>query len=188
MKGLVVTVIAMLGLGAAVAPKVPESVIVEGNAFTFYRGFERLTKEPYHVQPSLAAMCIRPVTAEMVEALKREQGPHFEAKIFIYANTPLAARAQVTESSAVGTVIVKEKLGAGNEVLAIGGMRKREPGYDPAHGDWEYFYGGKRGGFEIGKLDNCAACHDRAATTDRVYLARLLVPSANPARNPGSAK
>jgi hypothetical protein len=177
MKKVVVAVLLMLGAGVWLAPSVPEGVIAEGNAFSFYRGFERLTKLPYRVHPSISEMCIRVVDPEALnERLKRQHGPHFEAKIFLYANTPLAARTKVSDASAVGTIIVKEKLGAGNEVLAIGGMRKREAGFDPAHGDWEYFYGSKRGGFEIGRLNNCARCHAQTKETDHVYLARMLVP------------
>ena len=51
----------------------------------------------------------------------------------------------------------------------VGGMIKRAPGYDPAHGDWEYFYFEKPEKIERGRIATCVKCHAYAHTTDHVY-------------------
>jgi hypothetical protein len=61
----------------------------------------------------------------------------------------------------------------------IGGMVKRQPGYDPEHGDWEYFYVELaselpkrrpiKGRSATGRLANCIDCHSYTAETDYVF-------------------
>jgi hypothetical protein len=79
----------------------------------------------------------------------------------------------------VGSIIVKEKKWLGNEVFGkyetaarrdgVGGMIKREPGYDPQHGDWEFFYFEEPAKIQSGKIQSCVACHAGAAGTDHVF-------------------
>ena len=85
----------------------------------------------------------------------------------------------VAEKRPVGSVIVKEKEGQGYyfEGTArtaktrdgVGGMVKRPPGYDPAHGDWEYFYFEDPSKIESGKISSCVQCHAGASKTDYVF-------------------
>jgi hypothetical protein len=62
-----------------------------------------------------------------------------------------------------GSLIVKEKLpdphSGAPELLTV--MRKRERGYNPAGGDWEYLVldGAGRQVQAQGKLQNCQSCH-----------------------------
>jgi hypothetical protein len=64
----------------------------------------------------------------------------------------------------VGSVIVKEKLPGSN----IGGMVKRRAGYDPEHGDWEYFFKDEQG-ITSGRIESCVRCHDSARPRDYVF-------------------
>jgi hypothetical protein len=52
-------------------------------------------------------------------------------------------------------------------------MVKREPGYDPAHGDWEYVYAGADKAVTRGRLDSCIDCHFQVA--DKDYLFRTYL-------------
>jgi hypothetical protein len=85
------------------------------------------------------------------------------------------AVAQKLDAFPAGAIIVKEKLGNDRSAAAVGGMIKRDAGFDPANGDWEYFYVAKPGGFSTGHLQNCIECHARTKQTDYVYSVRKLV-------------
>lgn len=73
----------------------------------------------------------------------------------------------------VGTTIVKEKFNGPElfvpELLTI--MIKREKGYFPGVGDWEFAVAEMPAKkiVERGKLERCAACHRRQAARDFVF-------------------
>src|SRR5262249_15369614 len=111
------------------------------------------------------------------------RGPHFEPAIMVYAN-PTAFQALQADSSSpmpVGSIVVKEKSAfdeKGYHLVAYAAMMKRDPGYDPDHGDWEYFYAQLVGGLyeplpepivSRGKLQQCIGCHQAAAAKDYLY-------------------
>ena len=136
-------------------------VITKDSAATFYRKFKRLTEEPRLVSPLTATLCITP-SKELVDKEKAMTGPHYKNYIHIYANDS-AAKSIAAKGAEfpVGAVIVKEKLAEGeNPVAGVGGMVKRAKGYDPANGDWEFFYYTPGGEFTTGKLANCVDCHN----------------------------
>jgi hypothetical protein len=153
-----------------------ELVVTEANVQTFYGGFTRLTHQPHRVAPVTAMLCTLNPSPEAVELEKRKTGPHFRALVHLYANpAAIPTFSNSGAAFAVGSVIVKEKLGGkGSQVTGIGGMIKRAPGYDPENGDWEYFYYGKPGEFGSGRIDNCVACHRAAKATDHVYSFSFL--------------
>lgn len=136
-------------------------VVTKESAPTFYRGFKRLTAEPRLVAPLTATLCSIPTKA-MLDKEKDMTGPHHKQSIFIYANDSAAdSIAGKKKTFPVGAVIVKEKLGKDlNSVSGVGGMIKRAKGYDPANGDWEFFYSTPGGDFTTGKLANCIDCHN----------------------------
>ena len=146
------------------------ATITEANARTFYRAFVRLTKEPRHVAPLTAVLC-RPPGADQQAAEKKATGPHYQAYVHIYAS-PAAATAlsQSAKEFPEGAILVKEKLGleGGTEVA---GMIKRAKGFDPANGDWEYFFHDEAGKLTLGKMANCADCHN-GARGDHMFTAR----------------
>jgi hypothetical protein len=48
-------------------------------------------------------------------------------------------------------------------------MIKRPSGYDPSHGNWEYFYFENPSKIESGKITSCVQCHAGAADRDFVF-------------------
>ncbi len=79
----------------------------------------------------------------------------------------------------MGSVIVKQKQMMGyldkdgrqihERDTGVGGMVKRAPGYDPKHGDWEYFYFENTGKIESGRIASCVNCHVSAKDRDYVF-------------------
>ena len=103
--------------------------------------------------------------------------------IKIYMNQ-LGANAFPSSKYPVGAVIVKEKRVAcfhhpeiedrinsygSDQFDGVGGMIKREPGFDPDYGDWEYFYFEDASEITRGKIQSCIACHEGARENDFVF-------------------
>jgi hypothetical protein len=128
-----------------------------------YKQLKPMTAEPVYVDPGLAQLCVSP-TAEQVKAARDASGPHAMTQISIYMN-PLAAEAfeQTSTPYAIDSIIVKEKSDG-----AVGGMIKRPAGYDPEHGDWEYFFSDPDG-IKTGRIASCVQCHSAAASRDYVF-------------------
>ena len=125
-------------------------------------------------------MLCRGASKEEVDAARIKFGPHANTGILIYMNK-LAAEAFGTNTTAfpVGAVVVKQKTihgyfdKAGKHVreadTGVGGMVKRAPGYDPAHGDWEYFYFEDAKKIESGHISTCVQCHSSAKSKDYIF-------------------
>jgi hypothetical protein len=149
-------------------------MVTKDTAFTFYRSYHRLTKQPHLVAPLTGILCSVP-PPERVEREKLETGPHYKTYIHLYANAiGDDAIRQKLETFPVGSIIVKEKLAADGSVDGVGGMIKRGVGFDAKGGDWEYFYSDKAAGFSSGRLQSCAGCHANAAATDHVFSVRQI--------------
>jgi hypothetical protein len=151
-----------------------------------YAKLTLVTPEAVYVNPELAMLC-RGASQEDVERARKTQGPHAHTRIRVFMSAGAAKTfklRQENETSAapvypVGSIVVKEKKGAsyfvgrGEERSkthdGVGGMIKREKGYDPEHGDWEYFYFEDPAKVESGRITSCVACHAGAATTDYVF-------------------
>jgi hypothetical protein len=146
----------------------PAPEIDAGSVFSFYKKLTLLTPQPVIVSAVIAVACVAPPSAAVVEEERRHFGPHAEVPINLYANEAAKANLSAGRPFPPGAIIVKEKLN-GAEASAVGGMVKRMPGFDPANGDWEYFYAERSGSFAIGRLDNCIACHARAKSRDYVF-------------------
>ncbi len=150
----------------ASAAHAQELVITEQSVFSFYRSLHLLTPVPINVSGPIAFAC----SSTVIAAEQQRAGPHYDTPVNLYADG--LARKAIEDKAAQfprGAVIVKEKL-ADDRMTAVGGMVKRAPGYDPANGDWEYFYAAQSGGFATGRLEHCAACHAKATATDHVFL------------------
>jgi hypothetical protein len=149
-----------------------------------YDNLTLITKEPVLVDPQLASLCVG-ISQQAVDDARKRYGPHAHTSVKIFMNE-IAAEAFRDGATAypVGSVIVKEKLGleydlvdAGGErernaaktASGVGGMIKRAAGYDPEHGDWEYFYFEDPTKVEHGKIASCVECHRGAAATDYVF-------------------
>lgn len=143
-----------------------------------YSKWTALTPKPVAVHQDLFRRCERsPATQKRIKDLQKRDGPHFVPAIKLFAN-PEAEKALKDDPKAtlpVGGTIVKEKLDdsvKAAKLLAYGAMIKREPGYDPEHGDWEYVYAdlsGAKPKIERGKIATCIQCHSIAKDRDYLY-------------------
>lgn len=135
----------------------------------------QVNAQPYSISSQLDAMCAMP-TAAMFEA-ERKQNPHAGTWITVYVNN-LGRQAMFTKESPMfprGSVIVKQKVGRGfeerNKTLLYTIMRKREPGYNPKLGDWEFTVVGPDGSTvqASGRVENCQMCHQGKTASDFVF-------------------
>jgi hypothetical protein len=152
-----------------------------------YKRFTSMTPKPVDVDPAISMLCIG-ASQRVVADARKTNGPHAHTAITIYMNDPAAnAFNAATTPYPVGAVIVKEKkpylfrsadskpkMIKAND--GVGGMIKRPPGYDPDHGDWEYFYFEDPAKIESGKLTSCVQCHTGAAAKDYVFGAWANTP------------
>jgi hypothetical protein len=142
-----------------------------GEIATSYTHLTRITKNPVPVDPQFSYACAPAVRPSWEEA-QRVHGPHAETTVTIYMNPPAAQAfaGRPSKPYPVGAVIVKEKqANSGRAHDGVGGMVKRSPGYDPAHGDWEYFYFRDPGQIESGRIATCVQCHSGASKKGYVF-------------------
>ena len=137
-----------------------------------YKQWTRVNPEPAMVQAQNAQLCAIP--------LNPGPDPHKNKYITVYVNE-IGRHAMMEEKSPhfpQGSVIVKEKLTTSKsttpELLTV--MIKRERGFNPESGDWEYMVvdGNGQSVQERGKLENCQACHLMEKDTD--YVSRKYLP------------
>jgi hypothetical protein len=132
-----------------------------------YPSYQKITESPVQVNVELMLQCA-PTRPEQLEAARAEHGPHARASILVFMNDA-AARVFAARSGTypVGSVIVKHKTISAS--FGVGGMVKRAPGFDPAHGDWEYFYFEDPAKIDGGRISTCIECHASAKRTDYVF-------------------
>src|SRR5579862_9674685 len=139
-----------------VAPAKPDPLkqLVDG-----YLSWTKVNPEPLNMSPRIAALCIAP--PRWNSALN----PHDPKFFTVYVNS-VGRTAMFGEKSTrfpIGSVIVKEKFNSLDakhpELLTV--MVKRATGYDPAHGDWEYFaVDGPTGKANQENIGRCQSCHE----------------------------
>ncbi len=177
---------AALARAGSRAPSPAGAVRSADSLVTGYRHWTRVNRTPHAVSSYLALLC-RSITPEDLKA--DSANPHLytfgddplfrEKFVTVYVNKT-AERAMLYERKPMfpfGSVIVKEKLSTRTsvspELLTV--MRKREPGYDSAGGDWEYIVmdGAGKVTRAQGRLQNCQSCHAQWKRTDYVSRAYL---------------
>jgi hypothetical protein len=142
-----------------------------------YRQWTQVNPTPNVFASQIAIQCAAPNP----DQLKMEAAnPHRDKYIVVYVNE-LGKHAMLHEKVPhfpEGAVIVKEKLPAKDsttpELLTV--MMKRESGYNPQSGDWEYM-ALDGAGMEVqarGRLANCQACHLLHKDSD--YVSRNYLP------------
>ncbi len=146
---------------------------------TNFTRYQQITRGAIYVNPELAALC-RGVSIKDVEEARVKFGPHANTRIIVHMN-PLAVAAFCTNATVfpVGSFVVKQKTTdgyldkngkpVGSENTGVGGMVKRPAGYDPEHGDWEYFYFEDASKIESGRIASCVQCHQAAKGKDYVF-------------------
>ncbi|GAA5117848.1 hypothetical protein JIN84_16800 [Luteolibacter yonseiensis] len=99
------------------------------------------------------------------------ENPHLKAKFHTYANAPAVLPVfDPWGRFPEGSLLVKEKFSETGETQLFTGMWKREQGYFPETGDWEFFTVDATAGriAERGRLPKCAACHEEMVKGDHV--------------------
>jgi hypothetical protein len=146
-------------------PSAPEVTKIAKN----YRRLRSMTTQPVQMDPALSSLCTS--VSRWVEGAKKRSGPHAFTSIRIYMNEPAAeAFKGSAKTYPTGAVIVKEKSGEAYAEThdGVGGMVKRQAGFDSEHGDWEYFYFEDPAKIESGRIASCVRCH-AGASQDHVF-------------------
>jgi hypothetical protein len=177
--------VAMWGITSASTSKeiVVESLTSEagqhsgGELVEGYKQWTRVNPVPALFHSKIAILCAEPTARQT----KMEEGnPHRNKFITVYVND-IGRHAMMEEKVPrfpQGSVIVKEKLpskdSSAPELLTV--MIKREPGYNPGNGDWEYVAldGSGKSVRARGRLESCQACHMMVKATD--YISRNYLP------------
>jgi hypothetical protein len=121
-----------------------------------------------------------PVSATACDYVRAHDSPHSNKYVSVYVNESgrEAMMTQRKPNFPVGSVIVKEKLSSKTSTTPelLTAMVKREFGYDPANGDWEFLTLNGLGTEikESGKLKNCQTCHSLYKHTD--FITRSYLP------------
>jgi hypothetical protein len=168
--GLVIVVagiVLVLALGVRRTAGVGDEFRFDAAKLKDHSTWIQVNAEPYQMAPTVAAMCARPVLLD--------PDPHAKAFITVYVNK-VGREAMFAEQALrypEGSVIVKEKFNSPEDrkPLLYTIMRKREHGYNPKVGDWEFSIVGSDGRQlqQIGKLENCQGCHLGKSDSDFVF-------------------
>lgn len=120
---------------------------------------------------------------------RQESSPHVHKYVSVFVNS-VGREAMMTKQQPkfpVGSMIVKEKLGSPESTKPemLTAMIKREAGYNPEDGDWEYLLldGAASKIVERGKLMRCSGCHRWYKYTDfvtRTYLPETVQSQLKP--------
>ena len=135
-----------------------------------FSSWKKANIAPVRLTTYLDGLCMAP-SQKMIDAALAAN-PHLDRFIQVYVN-PTAEKAMINGGVfPVGSVVVKEKHnGAKGPVLLSTVMVKREKGFNPTCGDWEFASldaSGKKVTSE-GKLDFCMKCHQDVPKKDFVF-------------------
>lgn len=144
-------------------------------ALAEYTGWTKLMDKPEAISEEIASLCRAPTDAEK----QFSDSEHGHDRSLLYWGNAEAAPAFLAKSTRpfpAGAAIVKEKFAltvdVGITLVGKGVMIKRAPGFDPAHGDWEFAYWEPGSAVASGAPEAayCGGCHASAAATDYVFL------------------
>jgi hypothetical protein len=178
---LLITAAAMLAYAIVgqSSPSVKESDLT---SLAKYRQWTLVNPTPQLMEPLAAASCA------MIPG-RQEPSPHLHKYISVFVNSE-GREAMMTRQQPkfpVGSMIVKEKLGSrdSTDPELLTAMIKRESGYNPEGGDWEYLVldGTASKIVERGKLTQCSGCHRPYEYSDyvtRTYLPQTVLRSLKP--------
>jgi hypothetical protein len=135
-------------------------------------GFVRFTKERIRLENRVDEGCVRfnPAANEPDHA---RLVSHRTPGIHIYVTEAgFASLVDPKSVFPVGTIVLKQKFASveATEPELYTGMLKREKGYNPKAGDWEFFTlnGTATAVTARGRIDSCMDCHQQYAKTDFV--------------------
>jgi hypothetical protein len=180
---LILILLTGCGMDAATTVTKPDDSPEQLVGFDFV-SWPTATAEPIPVDFKAPEFCRAPITPGSDQA--KAHGPHFKPAIVVRVNPEAIDPFKSHKSVPVGSTVVKEKhpsLDGKGPPQEYAAMIRREAGYDPAHGDWEYLYvvQGKPHVITRGKLGSCIDCHE--GKKDQDYLFRTYLPAAPPPAN-----
>ena len=160
----------------ATLPPVGAASVPDLNDIRDYKTWTQVHPTALRLPAPVAALCAAPTTPPSIES---SQNPHSQKYFIVYVNETgrVAMMSQLKPVFPEGSIIVKEKLltqdDTSPELLTV--MVKREQGFNPESGDWEYMVvNGSRTEIEgRGKLANCQSCHVTKGETDYVFRSYL---------------
>lgn len=145
-------------------PKLPEPAD--------FANWPSVTEKPVQIGPALWRYCRGPTPEETKaqEVAAKRSGPHANYSIVVRVSPDAITAFREGKPLPVGATVIKEKY-ATKTMEAYGVMIKREPGYNPDAGDWEYAYVRLAGDREVtrGRMAECIGCHEAARGTDFLY-------------------
>lgn len=119
----------------------------------------------------------RPITGDDTGTLGRNvhQGATGFRDVYVNSVGASVATGETDGDFPVGTILVKNSFeddgGSAGDLADITVMVKREAGYDPENGDWEYMMLTSTMRVRSqGVINNCVACHTAAAANDYAFL------------------
>jgi len=143
-----------------------------------YRNWTLANRVPVKMSMAVAQLCARSSKKQMASTDPASPHKDFFLRVFVNGTGRSQFLHKTNPNLPAGTVIVKEKLAAGDsaqpDLLTV--MRKREPGYDARHHDWEYSVVDKHGKvIEQGALPRCISCHEGQSQSDFLYRSYMTV-------------
>jgi hypothetical protein len=174
---------AMVSLGKAALLTTCVATAVGGIAFTRkpepmttldlvkdFHSWKKANPEPVRLFSSFDTLC-RGISPQEIKA-HESKDPHFQRVITVYVNKPGEKAMMNGGKFPIGSIVVKEKSNEVNKKVVLSTvMIKREKGYNPTCGDWQFAAlnadATKTDG--DGKLESCMKCHQDQAKRDFVY-------------------
>jgi hypothetical protein len=154
--------------------KTPETMLIGAADIAGYKKWTKVNDKPYFEASRLSMLCTRP-TKDQIAA---KPNPHTDTLINVYVNAAGENEmlAKKNPNFPVGTVVVKEKFSGARTPELLTVMIKREKGFNPEVGDWEFMTlnGEATEVTARGKLENCQACHLNYEQTD--FITRKYLP------------
>lgn len=150
-------------------PPAPTKPDAASAVFKKYHKWDRVTSKPVPVSGESGGRCSP--TPGTTAALAGAEG-YFQLYVSDMAK-PVFALAPSTPFPE-GAILVKELLAApkGRDPRTLLAMVKREDGFDPANGNWEFFVLRVTDipvVVDSGRITHCAQCHTRAKPQDFVF-------------------
>ena len=152
-----------------------------------YKKWRKVNPTPHMMRSNLAGLCRGAIAKELAKEAENSHLNNLSKSVIlhdkyatVYVN-PIAKKAMLTEKHSKfpeGSIIIKEKFDQTNsatpELLTV--MFKRENGYDPTSGNWEYavLSGDGTQLHSVGKLKNCRECHLNWKNND--FVSRNYLP------------
>ena len=173
---LLLLCLAIAVIGSAASARIGVNDERDDRAVSGYKSWAKINPKPLKLPAALNVLCAAPTPAGRIDA---SSNPHRQKYFTVYVNE--VGRRAMTEQARPqfpqGSIIVKEKLpdenAAAPELLTV--MIKREAGFNPQGGDWEYLvFDGAAAKVEArGKLENCQSCHAANKAGDYVFRSYL---------------